>query len=53
MKQQTFTRQEVIDLMKQAWWNGHETSRYCPNLSGSCASDVRDLLTPDYEEENT
>lgn len=51
MKKQTFTRQEVIDLMRGAWWSGHETSRYCPNLSGSCASDIRELLTPDAEEE--
>ena len=46
---QTFTRQEVIDLMKQSWWEGHETSRYCPNLVGSCAKDVRESLK-EHEE---
>lgn len=45
----TFTRQEVIDLMRQSWWNGHETSRYCPNLNGSCYKDVRETLK-EHEE---
>lgn len=41
---QNFTRQEVIYLMKQSWWDGHGTSNYCPNLSGSCAKDVLENL---------
>lgn len=46
----TFTRQEVIELMKGAWWEGHYTSPYTPNLAGSCAKDVREGLA-DHEEE--
>lgn len=50
--QQTFTRQEVIDLMKQSWWDGHATSSYCPNLSGSCDKAVRESLKAHEEEES-
>ena len=50
----TYTEQEVKDLMRSAWWFGHEESRYSPNLNGSCNQDIRRILRDhnDSEEVN-
>lgn len=47
----TYSEQEVKDLMRSAWWCGHEESRYSPNLSGQCSRDVREILKEHNEEE--
>lgn len=30
---------ELHEVWRNAWFAGHETSRYCPNLSGTCDRD--------------
>lgn len=46
----TYSEQEVKDLMRSAWWCGHEESRYSPNPSGQCSRDVRNILKDHNEE---
>lgn len=45
----SLTEQQLKDLLYSAWWHGHETSRYTPNLRGSALKDCRDIIK-DFQE---
>lgn len=44
------TQEQLMKLMGYAWWRGHETSRYTPNLRGSELKDCRELVKDFLEE---
>ena len=43
------TEDQLLTMLNSAWWNGHGTSRYTPNLHGSATSCARGLLR-DFKE---
>ena len=43
------TEQQLLELMRSAWWAGHGTSGYHPNPNGAAGMDCRELLK-DFKE---
>lgn len=35
----SLTTEEILQVWRDAWFAGHETSRYCPNVSGQANRD--------------
>lgn len=38
------SRKELHAALRAAWWNGHEESRYSPNLAGQAEKDCREII---------
>ncbi|QOC57684.1 hypothetical protein pEp_SNUABM04_00030 [Erwinia phage pEp_SNUABM_04] len=44
------TEEQLLELLRQAWWEGHNESKYSPNPSGAAKVSARSILN-DLQEE--